>query len=124
MKEQSSMVDFALSDTDLDILSGIAEEAKASEKYARHYDAHEDEILPKAFAEAAAFPSLLERMRRRPSDDTPSVIMQMLIRIEREAHNGVPLRQATKPMPARISAAPKTPLYMIACQGVKKVSGS
>lgn len=104
------MVDFTLSDGDLEILSGVAAEAKASEKYARHYDANEDEVLPKAFAEAARFPSLLERMRRRPSDDTPSVIMQMMIKIEREAHNGVPLRQAPSALGNAALGAAGTPV--------------
>jgi acyl-CoA dehydrogenase len=91
---ERNMVDFKLSDNDLDILKSVAAEAKVSEKYARHYDEHEDEVLPKAFPEAEGFPSLLEQIRRRPGDDTAPFIMQMLIKLEREAHNGVPLRQA------------------------------
>lgn len=89
------MVEFILSDNDQDILEGVAAEAKAGEAYARYYDEHEDEVLPKVFPEAEAFPSVLERLRRRPTVDTPSVVLQMLIRLEREAHNGVPLRQAS-----------------------------
>jgi len=91
---ERNMVDFTLSDDDREILESVAAEATAGEKYARYYDEHEDEVLPKAFPEAKAFPSILERMRRRPSADTPAAIMQILIRLEREAHNGVPLRQA------------------------------
>ena len=58
------MVDFKLSDNDRDILKSVAAEAKASEKYARYYEEHEDEVLPKAFPEAKGFPSLLERIRQ------------------------------------------------------------
>jgi acyl-CoA dehydrogenase len=56
---ERNMVDFTLSDNDKDILESVAAEAKAGEKYARYYYEHEDEVLPKAFPEARAFPSLL-----------------------------------------------------------------
>ena len=72
------MVDFTLSDNDKDILESVAAEAKAGEKYARYYDEHEDETLPKVFPEAKAFPSILERIRRQPGNDTAPFIMQML----------------------------------------------
>ncbi len=87
------MVDFALSSADRDLLDAVAAEAKAGEKYTRYYEEHEDELPPKAFPEAKAFPSIIERMSRRSRDDTAGVVMHLLARIEREAHNGLPLRR-------------------------------
>ncbi|SFH66027.1 acyl-CoA dehydrogenase family protein [Bradyrhizobium sp. Gha] len=88
------MVDFSLSDFDRAVLDGVAAEARVGEKYARYYDEHEDEVLPKSFPEAAQFPPIQQRLRGRPRDDTPMLLLQVLMRIEREAHCGVPLRQA------------------------------
>ena len=110
------MVDFTLSGNDKDILESVAAEAKAGEKYARYYDEHEDEVLPKAFPEAKGFPSILERIRRRPVDDTAPFIMQMLIKLEREAHNGVPLRQA----PMALGMAQVFPRIKRAQDGIRR----
>ncbi|VIO67248.1 acyl-CoA dehydrogenase family protein [Bradyrhizobium ivorense] len=87
------MVDFSLSDPDRAVLDGVAAEAKAGEKYARHYDDHEEEVLPKSFPEASSFPPIQQRLRGRSGHDTPMLVLQVLMRIEREAHCGVPLRQ-------------------------------
>lgn len=86
------MVDFTLSELDDQILAQVAAEAKAGEKYTRYYEEHEEETLPPSFPEAASFPSLLQLLRRRSASDTPGVIFQMLVTMERAAHNGVPLR--------------------------------
>jgi acyl-CoA dehydrogenase len=91
--EENKMVDFSLSDFDHGVLASVAAEAKAGEKYARHYDSHEEEITPKSFPEASQFPPVQQRLRGRSRSDTPMLMLQVLMRIEREAHCGVPLRQ-------------------------------
>jgi acyl-CoA dehydrogenase len=87
------MVDFSLSDFDRAVLDSVAVEAKVGEKYARHFDEHEEEVLPKSFPEASSFPPIQQRLRGRSRSDTPMLLLQVLMRIEREAHCSVPLRQ-------------------------------
>lgn len=87
------MVDFSLSDFDRAVLESVAAEAEIGEKYARHYDSHEEELLPKSFPEASQFPPVQQRLRGRSRSDTPMLLLQVLMRIERESHCGVPLRQ-------------------------------
>jgi acyl-CoA dehydrogenase len=87
------MVDFSLSEFDRAVLASVATEAKVGEKYARYYDEHEAEVLPKSFPEASGFPPMQQRLRGRLRSDTPMLVLQVLLRIEREAHCSVPLRQ-------------------------------
>ena len=87
------MINFALSAADCAILDGVAAEARAGEKYARYFDEHEEEVLPKSFPEAAEFRPIQQRLRERSRADTPMLVLQVLMRIEREAHCAVPLRQ-------------------------------
>jgi len=87
------MVDFSLSDFDRAVLESVAAEAKLGEKYARYYDEHEEEVVPQSFPEASQFPPIERRLRGRPRDDTAMLLLRVLMRIEREAHCGVPLRQ-------------------------------
>jgi len=86
-------VDFSISESDRAVLDDVVVEAKAGEKYARYYDEHEEEVLPKSFPEAPSFPPIQRRLRGRSRNDTPMLVLQVLMRIEREAHCGVPLRQ-------------------------------
>ncbi|WP_271554025.1 MULTISPECIES: acyl-CoA dehydrogenase family protein [unclassified Bradyrhizobium] len=86
-------MDFSLSDFDRAVLESVAAEAEIGEKYARHYDSHEEELLPKSFPEASQFPPVQQRLRGRSRSDTPMLLLQVLMRIERESHCGVPLRQ-------------------------------
>ena len=86
-------MDFSISESDRAVLDDVVVEAKAGEKYARYYDEHEEEVLPKSFPEAPSFPPIQRRLRGRSRNDTPMLVLQVLMRIEREAHCGVPLRQ-------------------------------
>jgi acyl-CoA dehydrogenase len=86
------MIDFRISETDQRILDQVAAEAKAGEKYARHYEDHEHEALPDSFPEAAVFTPLPKLLAGRAKDDTPAATFQMLVSFARQAQNGVPLR--------------------------------
>jgi acyl-CoA dehydrogenase len=87
------MVDFRLSPNDLEILEQIRQEGLIVRKYARHYDDHEEEVAPDTLPEAAVFPPALERVLKRPSDDTPAATFQMLVTIARSWGDSVVLRR-------------------------------
>jgi acyl-CoA dehydrogenase len=87
------MVDFRLSPNDLGILEQLRQEGLAARRYARHYDEHEEEVSPSKFPEADAFPALVERIRKRPSADTPPATFQMLMSIARSWGDSVMLRR-------------------------------
>ena len=87
------MVDFRLSPNDLEILEQIRHEGLIVRKYARHYDDHEEEVAPDTLPEAAGFPPALERVLKRPSDDTPAATFQMLVTIARSWGDSVVLRR-------------------------------
>lgn len=100
------MIDFTLSETDRDILEQIRREGLVTRKYARHYDDHEEELSPMALAEAADFPSLLERVMKRPKGDTGLATLQMLMGIARSWGDTVVLRyQGTALGNAALNAA-------------------
>lgn len=90
------MVDFRLSQNDREILEQIRQEGLVARKYARYYDDHEDELSPVKLPEADAFPPILGRISRRPSDDTPAATFQMLMSIARSWGDSVVLRQVPR----------------------------
>lgn len=86
------MIDFRISQADQKILDQLAAEGKAGEKYARHYEDHEHELLPESFPEAEQFTPLPRLMAARSKEDTPPATFQMLLSFARQSSNGVPLR--------------------------------
>jgi acyl-CoA dehydrogenase len=97
------MVDFRLSPNDLGILEQVRQEGLAARSYARHYDEHEEEVSTAKLPEADEFPALVERIRQRPSADTPPATFQMLMSIARSWGDTVML---SRPTTALGNAAP------------------
>jgi acyl-CoA dehydrogenase len=73
------MIDFELTEKDQMVLDKIREQALVSRKYARYYDENEHEFPPDRLEEAKDFPKIMSLMAGRGEEDTPFVVMSMLV---------------------------------------------
>lgn len=73
------MIDFELTPHDREVLAEVRQQALVTRKYARHYDDHEEEFVPRELPEAKDYANPYQLMMKRGTEDTGLGIMSMLI---------------------------------------------
>ncbi len=77
------MVDFSLGEKDIKVIEELRKEAEAIRKHARYYDAHEDELSPDAFPEAADFDHIELMSMDRGDDGCSSTVFGLIKTMEK-----------------------------------------